>query len=130
MTTVLRILRNTDLVAQRPTLDAYKRRGEARPAFQKALARSGGCSPAIAPPTRRAEMRAAIAADARRAFTRRQRRRRPSAALHARSYLRPTGPIAKRAARARGLPSRVPTRSIVEAASSIAIAIFISSSAR
>jgi glutathione S-transferase len=37
MTTVLRILRNTDLVAQRPTLDAYKRRGEARPAFQKAL---------------------------------------------------------------------------------------------
>ena len=38
MTTVLRILRNTDLVAQRPTLDAYKRRHEARPAFGKALA--------------------------------------------------------------------------------------------
>jgi glutathione S-transferase len=37
MTTVLRIPRNTDLVAQRPTLDAYKRRGEARPAFKKAL---------------------------------------------------------------------------------------------
>ena len=37
MTTVLRILRNTDLVAQRPTLDAYKRRHEARPAFGKAL---------------------------------------------------------------------------------------------
>ena len=37
MTTVLRILRNTDLVAERPTLDAYKQRGEARPAFRKAL---------------------------------------------------------------------------------------------
>jgi glutathione S-transferase len=37
MTTVLRILRNTDLVAQRPTLDAYKQRGEARPAFRNAL---------------------------------------------------------------------------------------------
>ena len=37
MTTVLRILRNTDLVAQRPSLDAYKQRGEARPAFRKAL---------------------------------------------------------------------------------------------
>jgi glutathione S-transferase len=38
MTTVLRILRHTDLVAQRPALDAYQRRCEARPAFQKALA--------------------------------------------------------------------------------------------
>ena len=38
MTTVLRILRTTDLVSQRPTLDAYKQRHEARPAFQKALA--------------------------------------------------------------------------------------------
>ncbi|HEX2539658.1 MAG TPA: glutathione S-transferase family protein [Caldimonas sp.] len=38
MTTVLRILRSTDLVAKRPTLDAYKQRGEARPAFRKALA--------------------------------------------------------------------------------------------
>jgi hypothetical protein len=38
MTTVLRILRNTDLVAQRPTLDAYKKRNEERPAFVKALA--------------------------------------------------------------------------------------------
>jgi len=37
MTTVLRILRNTDLVAQRPSLEAYKQRGEARPAFRKAL---------------------------------------------------------------------------------------------
>ena len=38
MTTVLRILRHTDLVAQRPNLHAYQRRCEARPAFQKALA--------------------------------------------------------------------------------------------
>src|SRR3954452_10612592 len=37
MTTVLRIPRHTDLVAQHPTLDAYKLRGEARPAFKKAL---------------------------------------------------------------------------------------------
>jgi glutathione S-transferase len=38
MTTVLRILRHTDLVAARPRLDAYQRRCESRPAFQKALA--------------------------------------------------------------------------------------------
>ena len=38
MTTVLRILRHTDLVAQRPALDAFQKRCEARPAFQKALA--------------------------------------------------------------------------------------------
>jgi glutathione S-transferase len=38
MTTVLRILRTTDLVRERPTLDAYKQRHEVRPAFQKALA--------------------------------------------------------------------------------------------
>ena len=38
MTTVLRILRNTDLVERRPVLDAYKKRNEDRPAFQKALA--------------------------------------------------------------------------------------------
>ena len=37
MTTVLRILRHTDLVAQVPVLDAYQRRSEDRPAFQKAL---------------------------------------------------------------------------------------------
>ncbi len=37
MTTVLRILRTTDLVNERPTLDAYRLRCEARPAFQKAL---------------------------------------------------------------------------------------------
>ena len=38
MTTVLRILRTTGLVEQRPLLDAYKSRCEARPAFKKALA--------------------------------------------------------------------------------------------
>ena len=38
MTTVLRILRHTDLVPRYPALDAYVRRCEARPAFEKALA--------------------------------------------------------------------------------------------
>lgn len=38
MTTVLRLIRHTDLVAGFPVLDAYVRRCEARPAFQKALA--------------------------------------------------------------------------------------------
>ena len=38
MTTVLRLLRHTDLVAQIPVLEAYRLRCEARPAFQKALA--------------------------------------------------------------------------------------------
>jgi glutathione S-transferase len=38
MTTVLRILRHTDMVAQIPVLEAYVRRCEARPAFRKALA--------------------------------------------------------------------------------------------
>jgi glutathione S-transferase len=38
MTTVLRILRHTDIVSGRPTLKAYQQRCEARPAFQKALA--------------------------------------------------------------------------------------------
>jgi glutathione S-transferase len=38
MTTVLRILRHTDLLAQMPVLEAYRLRCEARPAFQKALA--------------------------------------------------------------------------------------------
>jgi glutathione S-transferase len=37
MTTVLRILRHTDLVAQVRGLDAYCRRCEARPAFERAL---------------------------------------------------------------------------------------------
>lgn len=38
MTTVLRNLRQTDLLARFPALDAYKQRCEARPAFQKSLA--------------------------------------------------------------------------------------------
>ncbi|MFL5353559.1 glutathione S-transferase family protein [Archangium sp.] len=38
MSSVLRILRNTDLLAARPALEAYRQRCEARPAFQKALA--------------------------------------------------------------------------------------------
>jgi glutathione S-transferase len=38
LTTVLRILRDTDFVESRPALKAYQCRCEARPAFQKALA--------------------------------------------------------------------------------------------
>ena len=38
MTTVLRTLRHTDIVARQPTLKAYQERCEARPAFQKAMA--------------------------------------------------------------------------------------------
>lgn len=38
MTTVLRILRHTDLVSQMPILKAYVQRCEARPAFQRAMA--------------------------------------------------------------------------------------------
>ncbi len=38
MTSVLRILRHTDLVAEQPVLAAYEARCEERPAFQKALA--------------------------------------------------------------------------------------------
>lgn len=38
MTTVLRTLRQTDLLSKIPTLEAYRLRCEARPAFQKALA--------------------------------------------------------------------------------------------
>jgi glutathione S-transferase len=38
MTTVLRILRHTELVSERPELKAYQERCEARPSFQKALA--------------------------------------------------------------------------------------------
>jgi len=37
MSSVLRNLRHTDLIAQYPVLDAYCKRCEARPAFQKAL---------------------------------------------------------------------------------------------
>ena len=42
MTTVLRIPRHTDLVSSRPTLEAYRLRCEARPAFQRALAAQMG----------------------------------------------------------------------------------------
>lgn len=38
MITTLRFLRHTDLVAQFPNLDAYVKRGQARAAFQRALA--------------------------------------------------------------------------------------------
>ena len=38
MTTVLRILRHTDIVSERPALKAYQERCEARVAFKKALA--------------------------------------------------------------------------------------------
>lgn len=38
MAAVLRALRHTDLVAEQPKLDAYLKRCEARPAFQRALA--------------------------------------------------------------------------------------------
>ena len=38
MTTVLRILRHTDIVFGRPALKAYQERCEARPAFRKAMA--------------------------------------------------------------------------------------------
>ena len=37
MTTVLRLIRHTDLVAEYPAVDGYLKRCEARPAFQKAL---------------------------------------------------------------------------------------------
>jgi glutathione S-transferase len=37
MVTVLRFLRHCDLVAQFPNLEAYQKRGEARPAFRQAL---------------------------------------------------------------------------------------------
>ena len=37
MTTTLRFLRHTDLVAQIPNLAAYLKRAEARPAFKQAL---------------------------------------------------------------------------------------------
>jgi glutathione S-transferase len=38
MTTVLRILRHTDLVSRMPILDSYRKRCEARPAFRRAMA--------------------------------------------------------------------------------------------
>jgi glutathione S-transferase len=50
MTSVLRILRRTDIVAQMPLLEAYRLRCEARPAFQKALADQMANFAANAPP--------------------------------------------------------------------------------
>jgi len=50
MTTVLRILRTTDLVEKRPKLAAYKTRCESRPAFSKALAAQLGPFAQNAPP--------------------------------------------------------------------------------
>jgi glutathione S-transferase len=52
MTTVLRQLRNTELVSQRPTLDAYRKRNEERPAFVKALAAQLATFAKHAPPPR------------------------------------------------------------------------------
>jgi glutathione S-transferase len=43
MVSVLRIIGGTDLMSSRPTLAAYQARGEARPAFQRALAAQ--CAP-------------------------------------------------------------------------------------
>ena len=53
MTTVLRILRSTDLVSKRPTLEAYRLRHEARPAFQKALAAQMATFAKHAPPAQK-----------------------------------------------------------------------------
>lgn len=37
MVSVLRMLRTTDLLEKTPALEQYRQRGEARPAFQRAL---------------------------------------------------------------------------------------------
>jgi glutathione S-transferase len=50
MTTVLQILRDTGLVEEFPALEAYRRRCEARPAFQKALAAQMATFSENAPP--------------------------------------------------------------------------------
>ncbi|MEY4563911.1 MAG: glutathione S-transferase [Pseudomonadota bacterium] len=50
MVTVLRNLRHTELVAETPSLKAYQQRGEARPAFQKALAAQLAAFEGNAPP--------------------------------------------------------------------------------
>jgi glutathione S-transferase len=52
MTTVLRVLRQTDLLEKMPVLDAYRKRCEARPAFQKALAAQMAPFAKNAPPGR------------------------------------------------------------------------------
>ena len=54
MTTVLRILRHTDHLAETPNLDAYCKRCEARPAFTKALSAQMATFAANAPPPRAA----------------------------------------------------------------------------
>lgn len=53
MTTVLRILRHTDLVESMPLLHAYRRRCEERPAFSRALADHMATFAANAPPAPR-----------------------------------------------------------------------------
>src|SRR6185437_15095630 len=50
MVTVLRALRNTDLLPSVPSLEAYRLRGEARPAFKKALEAQLANFAANAPP--------------------------------------------------------------------------------
>ncbi|EYF04439.1 glutathione S-transferase family protein [Chondromyces apiculatus] len=50
MSTVLRILRSTDILEQFPTLAAYRTRCEARPAFERALAAQLAPFAANAPP--------------------------------------------------------------------------------
>ena len=52
MTSVLRILRRTDIVAEMPVLEAYRLRCEARPAFQKALADQMAAFARNAPPNK------------------------------------------------------------------------------
>ncbi len=49
MASVLRILRHTDLVAERPNLQAYVQRCEARPAFRRAIAAQMAAFEANAP---------------------------------------------------------------------------------
>ena len=51
MTTVLRALRTTDLVSKMPSLEAYRLRCEARPAFKKALDAQTATFAANAPPS-------------------------------------------------------------------------------
>jgi glutathione S-transferase len=52
MVTVLRILRDSAMVEELPALDAYRLRGESRPAFQRALAAQMARFAENAPPSR------------------------------------------------------------------------------
>jgi glutathione S-transferase len=52
MTTVLRIVQTSDVLAQQPKLEAYRQRCEARPAFAKALAAQQAAFAANAPRAR------------------------------------------------------------------------------